>query len=59
MVMNKMSSMNGQFNGNDFNNDTYNLNGKSHAFDGNDAQRIEQYKASLLFFFLFFRSGCT
>lgn len=59
MVMNKMNAMNGQFNGNSFNNDpnpnSFNRNhlisnGKSvnsnHAFAMNDSERIEQYKAS-------------
>lgn len=61
MVMNKMSSMNGQFNGHSFGNDnnphSYNnshliSNGKgvnnNHVFAVNDDQRIEQYKASFV-----------
>lgn len=71
MVMNKMNAMNGQFNGNSFNNDPNpNLfnrnhlisNGKSvnsnDAFAINDSERIEQYKASqwdLLFLCAIFR----
>lgn len=72
MVMNKMNAMNGQFNGNSFNNDpnpnSFNRNhlisnGKSvdsnQAFPINDSERIEQYKASqwdLLGFFFSFVS---
>lgn len=57
MVMNKTSSINGQFSNNSINNNNgpgnnghLISNGKSvnnHMYYGHDAQRIDQYKASI------------
>lgn len=62
--MNKTSSVNGQFNNNTINNNNgpsnnghLISNGKSvnnHMSYGDDAHRIEQYKASMGSFFFFF-----
>lgn len=57
MVMNKTSSINGQFSSNSINNNGPSNNGhlvsngkssNSQPYYGHDAQRIEQYKASIL-----------
>lgn len=56
MVMNKTSSINGQFGSNSINNNgpannghliTNGKSGNNHPFYSHDAQRIEQYKASI------------